>query len=309
MPVAHFLDTTGLSPEAIADILREAATFVSEDGHANASAFGLHQRRVALAFFEPSTRTRLSFEIAAHRLGASTYLFQPETSSVEKGETLQDTLRTLHAMGIHAVVLRHAQDGLHAQLAQVSPISIINAGEGRSAHPTQALLDAATLQERWRSMQGKRISIVGDIRHSRVARSNVDVYTKLGAEVAICAPEALLPDDDVFASCVRHATIDDALAWADAVTMLRIQRERITSAAVPSVMEYRSRFALTADRAAQAAGVLFLHPGPVNIGIEIDAQVLDMPSTLIDRQVTHGVAVRMAVLRRILPTTTTHDHP
>lgn len=302
MPVAHFLDTTGLTTASIAEILREAATFITGDRLSAPSTRPLQDRRIVLAFFEPSTRTRLSFETAAHRLGASTYMFQPESSSVEKGETLEDTLRTLHAMGMDGIVLRHAQDGILGTLAATSPLTIVNAGEGCLAHPSQALLDAATLTEQWGTLDAKRICIVGDIRHSRVARSNVDVLSKLGAQVAICAPETLMPDDAAFAGCQRIDTIDEALEWADAVTMLRIQRERITAASIPTLETYRARYALTVERAYRFPSLVVMHPGPVNIGVELDAEVLALPNTLIDRQVTHGVAVRMAILRRLFAT-------
>lgn len=304
MPALHLIDTIPLSGADIRSILDEAQAYVHNPDQPSLTSDILEGRRIVLAFFEASTRTRMSFELAADRLGASTYLFQPSSSSVEKGETLRDTLRTLRAMGFDAIVLRHGTDGLHQQLAESASMSIVNAGEGSRAHPTQALLDASALRERWGSLGGKRICIVGDIKHSRVARSNVDVFTKLGAEVALCGPDELMTNDPPFTGCVRFDDIDQALLWADCINLLRIQRERINGTVVTSADAYRARYAMTMDRALTHAHVVITHPGPVNVDVEIDEGVLDLPQTLIDRQVTHGVAVRMAVLRRILAPST-----
>ena len=305
MSALHFLDTISLSGPDIISILEEAQTYVHSTHRRAKPLAVLADTRIVLAFFEASTRTRMSFELAAHRLGAQTYIFHPSSSSVEKGETLRDTLRTLHAMGFDAVVLRHGTDGLHRELASTAAMSIVNAGEGSTAHPTQALLDASTLTERWGSLDGKRICIVGDIKHSRVARSNVDVFSKLGAEVAICGPDELMTTDHPFQRCARFEHIDQALEWADCINLLRIQRERINGSIVPSVEAYRARYAMTRERAMASPNVVIMHPGPVNIDVEIDEAVLDLPQTLIDRQVTHGVAVRMAVLRIILAPSST----
>ncbi|MBU3742139.1 MAG: aspartate carbamoyltransferase catalytic subunit [Candidatus Kapabacteria bacterium] len=300
MSSAHMLDTESWSRHDIEGLLDKAKAYLPVQGVRLPTADTLMQRRIVLAFFEASTRTRMSFELAAQRLGASTFLFQPTGSSVEKGETLAATLRTLQAMGFDAIVLRHAVDGVHRTMAAALDIPIINAGEGVSAHPTQALLDASTLRERLGTLDGKNICIVGDVRHSRVARSNVDVLTKLGANIGLCAPDIFAPDDDVFASCRRFTSIDDAIKWADCISLLRIQRERITGGVMPSIDAYRMHYAMTLTRALAAPDVVIIHPGPVNLGIEIDTEVLDLPQTLIDRQVTHGVAVRMAVLERAL---------
>lgn len=305
MSVLHLLDTISLDSADINSILDEAHTYIHSTHGRPSPLTVLADTRIVLAFFEASTRTRMSFELAAHRLGAQTYLFQPSSSSVEKGETLRDTLRTLRAMGFDAVVLRHGTDGLHRELASTSGLSIINAGEGSTAHPTQALLDASTLTEHWGSLAGKRICIVGDIKHSRVARSNMDVFTKLGAEVAICGPDELVTAEHPFQGCMRFEHIDAALDWADCINLLRIQRERISGTVLPSVDAYRARYAMTLERALASPDVVIMHPGPVNIDVEIDEAVLDLPQTLIDRQVTHGVAVRMAVLRTILAPSST----
>lgn len=300
MPVSHLLSTRTLTSNDVLDIIREAHGYLSSNGlkpQQHDVAFG---RRVVLAFFEASTRTRLSFETAAHRLGADTVLFQPSGSSVEKGETLRETVLTIEAMGFDAIVLRHADNGTHETVASYTTMSVINAGEGSLAHPTQALLDASALMERCGTLEGMRICIVGDIRHSRVARSNIDVFTKLGADVAVCAPPALMGEDDDIRSLLRFESIPDALEWAQVINLLRIQRERMTDVIVPSFDDYRSRYALTLDRALAHPDTVVIHPGPVNVGVEADAAVLDLPQTLIHRQVSHGVAVRMAVLRRIL---------
>lgn len=300
MHPAHVLDTQSWSRHDIEAILERASTYLPVPGSRLRSTDSLLHRRVVLAFFEASTRTRMSFELAVQRLGASSFMFQPTGSSVEKGETLLATMRTLQAMGFDAIILRHSENGIHHAVASAIDIPVINAGEGVRAHPTQALLDASTLRERWGTLDGRRICIVGDVRHSRVARSNVDVLTKLGAEVALCAADVFAPTDNAFASCRRFSSIDDAMAWADCIHLLRIQRERITDSNTPAVAEYRLRYAMTLARAEAAPHVAIIHPGPVNIGVEIDAAVLDLPQTLIDRQVTHGVAVRMAVLEQVL---------
>lgn len=300
MAVPHLLDTYALSTSEIVSIVSEAHSYVSPDGLRPDSYDVLAGRRIILAFFEASTRTRLSFETAAHRLGAATLLFQPAGSSVEKGETLRETFLTIEAMSFDAMVLRHGADGAHTELAAFARMPIINAGEGSRAHPTQALLDASALMERCGDLHGKRICIVGDIRHSRVARSNVDVFRKLGAEVAICGPASLMPTDPAYDGITHVPTIDDAIAWADVVNLLRIQRERISSDVMPSIDTYRALYAMTTERMRNAGDLIVTHPGPVNLGVEIDADVLDDPRSLIHRQVTHGVAVRMAVLRRIL---------
>lgn len=261
---------------------------------------------MTLAFFESSTRTRLSFEAAAKRLGAVTLLFTPTGSSVEKGETLGETFATIEAMGVDAIVLRHGVNGIHHEMSQNTSMSIINAGEGSRAHPTQALLDASTLLERlpirarMAPLDGYRIVIVGDIRHSRVARSNVDVFLKLGAEVALCAPPTLAPDDDTMKGLQYFDCIEDACKWAHVVNLLRIQRERITADIVPGIDEYRERYAMTTERAQRYPDIVITHPGPVSLGVETDARVLTMSQSLVHRQVTHGVAVRMAILQRLL---------
>lgn len=255
---------------------------------------------MVLAFLEPSTRTRLSFETAAQRLGASTVLFQASGSSVEKGETLRESLRTIEALGFDALVLRHGQNGVHRDVAEWSRMSVINAGEGTQQHPTQALLDASTLREHFGSLDGCKVAIVGDVRHSRVARSNADILSKMGAHVGFCAPDALVPVEEELGTMQRLGSIQDCCAWADVIYLLRIQRERLASDVTIDDHAYRERYAMTSKLASLYPDLVVLHPGPVNIGVELDGDILDLPSCLVHRQVTHGVAVRMAVLQRLL---------
>lgn len=311
----HLLNTSDLSTDDILSIVQQAHSYLASAPQQAAPVPGnevapsqslfveqpptLTNRRIVLAFFESSTRTRLSFETAAHRLGAQTVYFQPSGSSVEKGESLRETVRTIESMGFDAIILRHAENGIPAEVASFTRMSVVNAGEGTNAHPTQALLDVSTLVERFGRLDGLRICIVGDVVHSRVARSNADVFARLGAEIALCGPTSLLPADTLGATKVFEH-IDAALEWANVVNLLRIQRERMPSNDQPAVDEYRRTYALTAERLAAFPATCVLHPGPVNIGIETDEAVLNSPQSLVHRQVTHGVAIRMAVLHRLL---------
>lgn len=299
----HLLSSQQLSVEAIQQILDTASTFLAPTGLVQSSPAALRDRRFVLAFFEPSTRTRISFETAIDRLGGSSVLFNQAGSSVEKGETLQETIHTIEAMGFDGIVLRHASNGIHAEVASYTTMSVINAGEGSMAHPTQALLDVSTVRERFDSFQDVRIAFVGDIQHSRVARSGADLFQRLGAQVAYSAPESLLPTDEHLLSLRRFENIDEALSWANVMYMLRIQRERITEDIVPSIEAYRAGYAMTTKRAQAHPGVVIMHPGPVNIGVELDEPILSAPQSLVHRQVTHGVATRMAVLQTIFSET------
>ena len=246
------------------------------------------------AFFENSTRTLLSFEIAGNRLGAQVVTMQVEQSSIKKGETLEDTARTLNAMRPDALVIRHAEKGAPARLAAIMDCPVINAGDGIGEHPTQALLDALTIRSRFGKIEGLRVAICGDIKHSRVARSNAALLPRLGAEVRFAGPPSLLPND-----IEGSGTIDDAVDGADVVMMLRIQRERLEEQFDDG--EYLARYGLTAERLAQAApNAVVMHPGPINRGVEIDGALADDPErSLITLQVEMGVAVRMAVLDRL----------
>jgi aspartate carbamoyltransferase catalytic subunit len=262
----------------------------------------LRGKTVVSLFYEDSTRTRLSFETAARRLSADTMTFSVSTSSVQKGESLLDTVQTIEAMGVDAIVVRHSAAGAPHRVASWTDASVVNAGDGQHEHPTQALLDAFTLRRhRGPSLDGCRVAIVGDIRQSRVARSNVKAFHALGCDLTLVAPPTLLPPR-LDGWPVRVATdLDDVLTDVDVVYMLRIQRERIAEALFPSIREYATRWGLTAERAARLKPDTFvMHPGPMNRGVEIAGEVADSARSLITEQVANGVAVRMAVLWSLL---------
>ncbi len=248
-------------------------------------------------FFEASTRTRISFEFAEKRMSADTVNVAAATSSVTKGETLVDTARNLEAMKIDMVVIRHPSSGAAQFLADRIESNVINAGDGTHEHPTQGLLDLLTLRERWGTLAGKRVCICGDVLHSRVARSNIWGLKKLGAEVAVCGPRSLLPGAITELGVQVFDRIEQAIEWADALNVLRLQLERMTGGYIPSLREYNRVFGVTRERLDRAQrDILILHPGPMNRGVEIDSDVADGPHSVILDQVTHGVAIRMAVL-------------
>ena len=258
----------------------------------------LRGRTIVSLFYEDSTRTRLSFETAAKRLGADTMTFSVATSSVKKGESLLDTVQTIDAMGIDAIVVRHSASGAPHRVASWTTASVVNAGDGRHEHPTQALLDAFTLRRhRGPSLDGCRVAIVGDIANSRVARSNVVALHALGCDVTLVGPPTLLPPRlDGWPVTVSY-DLDDVLPEVDVVYLLRIQLERIGDVRFPTLREYASRWGLTAERAARMKpDTLVMHPGPMNRGVEIAAGVADSARSLVTEQVANGVAVRMAVL-------------
>ncbi len=264
----------------------------------------LRAKTVVSLFYEDSTRTRLSFETAAKRLSADTMTFSVSTSSVKKGESLLDTVQTIEAMGIDAIVVRHGASGAPQQVAQWSNASVINAGDGRHEHPTQALLDAFTLRKhRGPSLAGLKMVIVGDIRNSRVARSDIKIFSALGVQITLVGPKTLMPNSIVGWPVTVSHDLDEALIEADVVYLLRIQHERIGDALFPSLREYTARWGLTAERAARLKpDALVMHPGPMNRGIEIANEVADSPRSLVTEQVANGVAVRMAVLYDLLGT-------
>ena len=283
----HLLSIDSLSDEQIA-ILLDAAQLFSESSGASDKLRG---KTVLNLFFENSTRTLMSFALAAARLGATPLTLPVEQSSVKKGETLADTARTLNAMRPDALVIRHREDGSVAQVAELMDCPVINAGDGTNEHPTQALLDALTLRQHFGRVEGLTVAIVGDIRHSRVARSNAKLLERLGAIVRLAG----LPTQLSLAS--SGASVEDAIAGADAVMMLRVQRERMDEDLGDAPGEYHAKFGLTSERLALAAPhAVVLHPGPVNRGVEISDEVADGGRSLILRQVANGVAVRMAVL-------------
>lgn len=248
-------------------------------------------------FFEASTRTRISFEFAEKRLSADTVNVASSGSSVSKGETLVDTARNLEAMKIDMVVIRHPASGAARFLAERIESNVINAGDGMHEHPTQGLLDLLTLRDRFGDLKGRRICIVGDVLHSRVARSNIWGLTKLGAEVAVCGPRSLLPNAIEEMGVKVFQRIEEAIEWAEALNVLRLQLERMEAGYIPSQREYNRVFGVTRERLERAPReLLILHPGPMNRGVEIDSDVADGPHSVILDQVTNGVAIRMAVL-------------
>jgi aspartate carbamoyltransferase catalytic subunit len=293
----HLLGVAGLEAGEITLILDTAVAMKEIGGRAIKKVPTLRGRTVVNLFFEPSTRTRTSFEIAEKRLSADTLSIATATSSVTKGESLLDTVRNLEAMAPDMIVMRHASSGAPHLLARTCRSAIINAGDGTHEHPTQALLDAFTIREHKGRLAGLKIAIVGDLLHSRVLRSNVLLLNTMGAEVWACGPATLMPAGlDRFG--VRATTsVDEAVEGADVVMMLRIQHERMHGHFIPSVREYFTLFGLTPERMRLAApDAIVMHPGPMNRGVEIDSDVADGPYSVILAQVANGVAVRMAVL-------------
>lgn len=257
----------------------------------------LRGKTVINLFYEPSTRTRTSFEIAGKRLSADVVNISTSTSSVVKGEILKDTGRNLQAMSPDLVVIRHSCAGAPAILAETMPAAIINAGDGAHAHPTQALLDAFTIREKKGAIEGLRVAIIGDISHSRVARSNIAALNKMGAKVIVYGPFTMMPSGIEHMGVRVASSMDDALTDADVIMMLRIQMERQSRFLFPSVREYATFFGLNGERLSKAKkDVLIMHPGPINRGVEISPEVADGPYALILDQVANGVAVRMALL-------------
>ncbi len=254
-------------------------------------------RTVVNVFYEPSTRTRVSFELAAKYLSADCINISASASSVVKGESLTDTARTIEALGADAVVLRHPQAGAPHLLARTIAAPVVNAGDGAHEHPTQALLDLFTVQEKKGSLKGIKLTIIGDILHSRVARSNIWGFLKMGATVSVCGPATLIPKDVERMGVSVHHRMEEALKEADVVMMLRIQLERQKAALFPSLREYSRLYCLTPERLSLAKpDALVMHPGPVNRGVEISAGVAEHQRAVINEQVTNGVAVRMAIL-------------
>ena len=261
----------------------------------------LRGNTVATVFFEASTRTRLSFEKAAKALSADVMTFNPATSSTSKGESLKDTMLTLRAMGADLMVVRHAATGAPWRVSQWVDCPVVNGGDGAHQHPTQALLDCLTLRRRFGKLEGLKVGIVGDVRHSRVARSDVFAFTSLGASVTLIAPHTMLPNDSSEWPVSVSSDLDDVLSDLDVVYLLRVQIERGGATTFPSVPEYAARFGVGRTRFERLhRDAVVLHPGPMNRGVEISPEVADHPRTLVLDQVTNGVAVRMAVLFRLL---------
>ncbi len=286
-----------LTADQLRLILDTAEPFKEISERAIKKVPALRGKTIVNLFFESSTRTRISFEFAEKRLSADTVNVASVGSSVQKGETLVDTARNLEAMRIDMVVIRHGASGAAKFLADRIESNVINAGDGTHEHPTQGLLDILTLRDHFSDLAGRRICIVGDVLHSRVARSNIWGLKKLGAEVAVCGPKSLLPwGIDEFGVTV-FKRVEEAIEWAEALNVLRLQLERMQAGYIPSLREYNRVFGITRERLERAPrDILILHPGPMNRGVEIDSDVADGPHSVILDQVTNGVAVRMAVL-------------
>lgn len=300
----HLTSLDRLPRATIERLLDSAERLRDACAHGTRKLDVLAGRTVLTMFFEPSTRTRTSFELAARRLGADVVNLNIELSSVRKGEELVDTLHTLEAMHLDAIIVRHAQPGTAEAMVRLamSGVSVINAGDGEHAHPTQGLLDALTIRQHRPDFSRLKVAICGDIKHSRVARADLRALTTLGAqEIRLCAPPAMLPGADEFPQAQRLADFDQAIAGVDAVIMLRLQKERMQDTELPDPAAYFQRYGLDPRRLALAAkGCLVMHPGPINRGIEIASEVADGPQSRILEQVSNGVFVRMAVLNEVL---------
>jgi len=309
-PARHLLSVSDLGREGIGEIMALADSFKEVSGRTIPKVPALRGKTVATLFFEASTRTRLSFEAAARRLSADVMSFAPSASSLEKGESLRDTVETIDAMGVDAMVVRHRSSGVPQRVTAWTSASVVNAGDGQHEHPTQALLDCYTIREALcdrhggdppSDFAGLRIGIVGDVAHSRVARSGVLAFSALGAEVVLVAPRTLLPPSLDSWPVKATADFDSVLPALDVVYLLRIQAERAGRVLLPGLDEYHARFGLTAERARHLQReALVMHPGPMIRGVEIAPEVADLPSSLVTRQVRNGVFVRSAVLFHLL---------
>lgn len=286
-----------LSKEEIEHILYTAASFKEVTTRQVKKVPALRGKTVVNLFYEPSTRTRMSFELAAKRLSADVINMEIEASSVKKGETLIDTGRNIEALKIDIIVVRHSCSGAPNILARSVKSSVVNAGDGWHEHPTQALLDIFTLKSKLGKIEGLNVSIIGDIAHSRVARSNIWGLTKLGANVTVCAPKMLIPEGIEKMGVKVTSELDEALEGADAINVLRMQFERDSAGAFPSKLEYFKKFGITKERLGKCKkDIVVMHPGPINRGIEMSSEVADGKNSVILEQVTNGIAVRMAVL-------------
>ncbi|MGF1598209.1 MAG: aspartate carbamoyltransferase catalytic subunit [Acidimicrobiales bacterium] len=297
----HLLSIADLDAGDLEDLLDLTDSFAEVQTRDIKKVPALRGKTVVMAFFEDSTRTRMSFDLAARRLSADVVTFSAGSSSVKKGESLRDTVETISAMAVDAIVVRHASSGVPRQLTAWTDASIVNAGDGWHQHPTQALLDCYTIRRRLGGLEGKRIAICGDIEHSRVARSDIDAFTKLGAEVVLVGPRTLLPASLEGWPVTVEDDLDRILGDLDVVYVLRIQAERLDGALLPSLREYRHRYGLTTERLDRLRpDALVMHPGPMNRGVEIDPAAADDPRSVVLDQVANGIPVRMAVLYRIL---------
>jgi aspartate carbamoyltransferase catalytic subunit len=293
----HLLSIEDVSREDIERLLARAESFAEVSGRPIKKVPALRGRTVINLFYEASTRTSSSFELAAKRLSADVINVKSSGSSVEKGESLKDTVQTMSAYDPSAIVIRSPHAGAAAMIARWTPASVVNAGDGKHEHPTQALLDLYTLSRRRGPLEGLKVWIVGDVLHSRVARSNILAFTRMGCEVTVCGPPTLIPREVESLHCDVRYTLE-GLEEADVVYALRMQHERMEGSYVPSLREYAARYQISAARL--RPGQLLMHPGPVNRGIELSADAIDSDQALIGEQVKAGVAVRMAVLYELL---------
>ena len=298
LQIKHLFGLQGVSKQDIRTILDNAKQFREILERPIKKVPSLRGLTVVNLFFENSTRTRTSFELAEKRLSADTVNFTSSNSSVKKGETLVDTLRNIESMKIDIVVVRHKGTGVPKFLAEHSNAIIVNAGDGAHEHPTQALLDMLTIEEKLGTLEGKNVTIIGDIRHSRVARSNLWGMSTMGAHVTLCGPSTLVPrNTDLMNHVTWEQDVKKAVANADAIIALRLQKERMDDALLPSMREYRNTFGITEELLECAKDkVIIMHPGPINRGVELDSDIADGEHSVILDQVTNGVAVRMAVL-------------
>jgi len=286
-----------LSKEEINIILDTAASFKEVLSRPLRKVPTLRGKTVVNLFYEPSTRTRISFELAAKRLSADVINIGKESSSIQKGETLIDTGKNLEALKADILVVRHNSSGAAMMLSRALDISVVNAGDGWHEHPTQALLDIFTLRQKLNKIHGLKVTIIGDIAHSRVARSNIWGLTKLGAQVTVCAPKLLIPDSIEKMGVKTSCDVDKAIKNADAINVLRMQFERDSAKAFPSKIDYFKKFGITEERLSKAKkNIVVMHPGPINRGVEMSAEVADGVNSVILEQVTNGIAIRMAVL-------------
>ncbi len=293
----HLLDIQSLSAAEITTVLDTARAFKAVGERAIKKVPALRGKTVVNLFVEPSTRTRISFELAAQRLTADIINFSAEASSLKKGETLKDTARNLEALNADIIIIRHSASGAPHFLARFLNASVVNAGDGAHEHPTQALLDTFTIREKKGKIAGLNVTILGDILYSRVARSNIWALTKLGANVTLCGPSTLVPKVFEKMGCKVTYNFEEAVANADVINLLRIQHERQRKTMFPSLGEYTSLFGLNKARMEKIKpDVMIMHPGPINRGVEIDSEIADCAQSVILEQVTNGLAVRMAVL-------------
>lgn len=303
----HLLSIADLGQAGLVRLLKIAEAMAEVNDRPVPKVPALTGRTVVSLFFEDSTRTRISFETAARRLSADVMTFNVSSSSINKGESIRDTIETISSMGASAFVVRHSVAGLPSQVTRWTDASVVNAGDGAHQHPTQALLDCFTILKAWerdvssQCLADLRIAIVGDIRHSRVARSNIEAFTALGAQVVLVAPATLLPHDIGQGMVEVASNLDDVLDGVDVVYLLRMQRERMAGAFVPDVQEYSHRYGLDRHRVSRLKeGSRVMHPGPMNRGVEILVDPVSLPGSLVTQQVTNGIAVRMAVLFDLL---------